>query len=195
MKQMTIAMLLTMVTIIFSSYSFAEELYSGNINFKQVQFDNLKFAYDKGVQSEIDHDDIGYIFSAMAWQESSAGTITGEGQANHHAYGLFQNYLPTVRNRLKQKGLEYTDSNLKKMLSDPHYSAIFAEIELSYWLDYHKGDMSRALASYNAGFKWSKGKGYASSVLSKAKHLKDNDLGFLDHNNREYDGKEYIARI
>lgn len=177
MRSFMMTLLLSLVLL--QPFSLANS-YTGNVNFKEVQLDNLKYAYDVGVQSDIDLEDIGYIFSALVWQESSAGTITGEGKSGHKAYGIFQNYLPTVKSRLKQRGLTYSDQNVINMLKDRHFSAIFAEMELSYWLEWHKGDIFKSLASYNAGYKWQRSKGYANEVLRKANHLKKYDNNFLN---------------
>lgn len=140
--------------------------------FSDTQKDHLIFACEYGKTIDVDNEDMCYIFSALIWQESGAGLKTSGGKG-HIAYGVFQNYLPTVRSRMKQKGLKYTDSEIIKLLSDRNMSAIFAEEELMEWLKHRKGDMYKALASYYAGWKWENGKGYANSVMKKAKYLKE----------------------
>lgn len=141
--------------------------------FSDSQKEHMQFAcnYAKRTDMVLNHDDICYIFSAIIWQESGAGLKTTGGKG-HIAYGVFQNYLPTVRSRLKQKGLKYSDSEIIDLLNDRYYSATFAEEELKSWLKVRKGDMNKAIASYYAGWKLENGKGYAKSVMNKVNYLK-----------------------
>lgn len=163
--------------LLVSSLGFASEH-----TFSNVQLDNLHYAYSFGEQFQkngkfkepskrYDNNGLGYIMAALAWQESSAGVIT-TGKQGHHAYGIFQNYLPTLRERVKQAGWSMTDAEIIRMLKNRKHSASWAYIELSYWLDRHNGDMRKAIASYNAGNKWKAGNKYASDVLAKANYLK-----------------------
>lgn len=145
--------------------------FGSKVNFSEHQKDNLKFACDYGKTSDIEHEDICYIFSAIMWKESSARTDLKD-KPGHHSYGPFQIYLPTLKNRFKQKGLRYSDAELKELMKDRYYSATFAEEELSSWLKVRKGDMFKALASYNAGYNWKISRGYARDVLNKASYLK-----------------------
>ncbi|QFR56065.1 hypothetical protein CPT_Muldoon_110 [Serratia phage Muldoon] len=152
------------------------------VNFTDTQFNNLHYAYVFGEQytrkGELRNDPnergLGYIMAAIAWQESSAGTNSTGGK-NHHAYGMFQNYLPTLRNRAIHKGLNMSDRQLINHVSKRENSAAWAYEELNYWLNVHKGDTRKALASYNAGWKVKNGMRYANDVLSKANYLKAND--------------------
>lgn len=154
--------------------------------FSNVQLDNLHYAYSFGEQFQkngkfkehqhrYDNNGLGYIMAALAWQESSAGTNTAKGKG-HHAYGMFQNYLPTLRERVKQVGWKMSDEEIVRMVKSRKNSATWAYVELSYWLDRHKGDMRKAIASYNAGNKWKAGNGYASQVIEKANYLKSQKL-------------------
>ncbi|UQJ95175.1 hypothetical protein IANJMKHF_00269 [Klebsiella phage CPRSA] len=54
----------------------------------------------------------------------------------------------------------------------------FAIHELEYWLDYHKGDLKKALASYNAGFKYTEeeARDYARMVNTTAKLLEEKQI-------------------
>ena len=54
----------------------------------------------------------------------------------------------------------------------------YAIYELEYWLDYHKGDLKKALASYNAGFKYTKkeARDYARMVNTTAKLLEEKQI-------------------
>ena len=79
--------------------------------FSNEQMENLQYAYAFGEQFQKNgkykenphqHNGLGYIMAGLTWQESSAGVNTGLNKDKHHAYGIFQNYLPTVRERVKE---------------------------------------------------------------------------------------------
>lgn len=165
----------------FSTMAFGSEP-----TFSNVQLDNLNYAYQFGEQfkkdgtykeqsNRYDNNGLGYIMAALVWQESSAGLKT-KGKSAHQAYGMFQNYLPTMRARTQQVGWDLTDKEIIQMLQKRKHSASWAYIELSYWLNRHNGNMRKAIASYNAGNKWQAGNGYATQVLEKAYYLKTNKL-------------------
>lgn len=166
--------------MLISSYA-----HSNEHTFSNVQMDNLQYAYQFGEQFSKDgkyktHENIhkpglGYIMAAILWQESSAGLLT-TGKKGHQAYGMFQNYLPTMKERLKQQNWKLTDTEIKRMLNKRSNSASWAYIELSYWLNIHEGDMRKAISSYNAGWNVKAGNKYASQVLDKAYYLKNNQM-------------------
>ena len=154
--------------------------------FSNVQLDNLHYAYnfgeqyqksgkEKEPQNRYDNNGLGYIMAAISWQESSAGTNL-KAKAGHHSYGVFQNYLPTVKARAKLDGKNLSDSEIKRMLKSRRVSAEYAYTELSYWLNIHNGNMRKALASYNSGWNVKNGNVYASNVLEKAYFLKTNKM-------------------
>ena len=154
--------------------------------FSNVQLDNLKYAYEFGEQfgkdgkfkdhkTRYDNNGLGYIMAAITWQETSAG-VNMPIKPGHEAHGMFQNYLPTLRSRTRQIGWNMTDGELIRMVSARNNSASWAYIELSYWMNVHKGDIKKSVASYNAGFKWQKGSKYANDVIAKANYLKTNNM-------------------
>lgn len=166
--------------------AFCSMAFGSEHTFSNVQLDNLHYAYNFGEQYQksgkekdtdkrYDNNGLGYIMAAIAWQESSAGIKTSAGP-KHNSYGVFQNYLPTVRNRVAQEGKRLSDSEIKRMLKSRKNSAQLAYIELSYWLNIHNGNMRKALASYNSGWNASGGRLYASQVLEKAYFLKQNKM-------------------
>lgn len=166
--------------MLVSSYA-----HSSEHTFSNVQLDNLQYAYQFGEQftkdgkykthETRDKNGLGYVMAAILWQESSAGTNLKPKQ-NHHAYGMFQNYLPTMRERTKQYGWNLSDTEIKRMLNKRSNSASWAYIELSYWLNIHKGDMRKAISSYNSGWNVKSGNTYATQVLEKAYYLKNNHV-------------------
>lgn len=146
-------------------------------NFSDTQIKNMSKAYQYGKKKlptqrygNLDH---GYIMAAILWQESSAGINCGK---NGHAVGPFQNYIPTVKSRMKQNGVTKSNSQIASELSSFNNSAHWANVELDYWLTVHKGNINKAIASYNAGWQIQKGQGYSRSVIQKANYLKSNNI-------------------
>lgn len=169
MKYIKLAILALVLTI--SPVSFAK------YNFSEKQISNMQKAYKFGNSNEKKkfhgtNVNLGYIMAAILWQESSCGINIKNG----HAVGAFQNYIPTVKSRMKQNGVHKTSAQISKELSNFNTSAHWADIEIDYWLKTHKGNMHKALASYNAGYNVKAGNGYANSILRKATYLKNNDV-------------------
>lgn len=152
--------------------------------FSNEQLDNLHYAYAFGEQYQKsgkfketpNQKGLGYIMAGLLWQESSAGINQGLNKDKHHAYGMFQNYLPTLRSRVQQVGWKMSDKEIIRMVQKRQNSASWAYIELSYWIDVHKGDLRKAIASYNAGWNVKVGSKYASEVLEKANYLKSKKM-------------------
>lgn len=152
--------------------------------FNSEQLDNLHYAYAFGEQYQKsgkfkenpNQKGLGYIMAGLLWQESSAGINQGLNKDKHHAYGMFQNYLPTLRSRVQQVGWKMSDKEIIRMVQKRQNSASWAYIELSYWIDVHKGDLRKAIASYNAGWNVKVGSKYASEVLEKANYLKSKKM-------------------
>lgn len=65
-----------------------------------------------------------------------------------------------------------TDRQTINFIMNREVSAFYAVDELVYWLDVRNGNIRLALASYNAGWNYKAGLGYADEVLKKANHLK-----------------------
>lgn len=146
-------------------------------DFSERQIKNMQKAYNFGKSNNKQvfkgtNLNIGYIMAAIIWQESSCGTNIKNG----HAVGAFQNYVPTVKSRMKQEGVTKSSSQISKELSNFNTSAHWANVELKYWLNKHNGNMHNALASYNAGHNINAGKRYSSSIIQKATYLQKNDV-------------------
>lgn len=156
--------IIAILLLLHSASSFAD------VNFSDTQLRNLNYAYHYGKQFKHKHKDLGYIYAALAWKETSGNTITTGGK-NHKAYGMFQNYLPTVKSRFKQMGHDVSDKAIIDILKKRSISAKFASIELDYWMNVRNNDLHKTLASYNAGWNWQAGNSYATDVIKKAKYL------------------------
>ena len=142
----------------------------------QEQIKNLQKAYNYGKSKPFKVNgrlDSGYIMAAIMWQESSAGINCGN---SSNVVGPYQNLVTTVKSRMHQDGIKKSRSQIARELVNHNTSAHWANIEIKSWLDVHKGDISKALASYNAGWKVHKGAGYSRSVLRRANYLKDNNI-------------------
>lgn len=176
--------LLLATTLLLSTFTA-----SAAVEFSKEQLDVLQYAYAygnqftvKGKKDEIRPDDksgLGHVMAGIAWQESSAGANMGR-KPGHHAYGIFQNYIKTVRAKIDANKLGVKDCEIKAMLEQRHHSAQWAMDELQYWLKVRNGNIRLALASYNAGWDYKAGLGYADAVLKKSKYLKRNTLQRVD---------------
>ena len=163
----------------------ASPVHSEQITFSSSQYDNLNYAYHFGEQfqkngkfkteSSIHKSGLGYIMAGMAWQESSGGANTGH-SPEHNAYGMFQNYLPSVKSWTNKINWNMSDAQIKKMLKNRKYSATWAYIELSYWMNRYNGNIPKAIASYNAGNNYKAGIKYSRQVMKKAEYLKEHQM-------------------
>lgn len=163
--------ILIAIITVFSTAIHAEH------DFSKEQVRNLQKAYNYGKNNPLKFKgtdlNYGYIMAAIMWQESSAGTNIGAGR---HAVGPYQNLVTTVQSRMKQNGINKSRSQISKELASHATSAKWSRIELSYWLEVHNGSINKALASYNAGWKYQKGLRYSNSVIRKAKYLKQHKV-------------------
>ncbi|QPI17808.1 hypothetical protein POP12_016 [Pectobacterium phage POP12] len=113
---------------------------------------------------------LGYQLAAISWIESRACKDTGKGKKNHHAYGCFQILYNTAKTRTPEMSGASSKRLLVSRLETLQGGSDYALQELEYWLSYHKGDMKKALASYNAGFSYSsrEAKTYSKMVMNTA---------------------------
>lgn len=118
---------------------------------------------------------LGYHLAAIAWIESRACENTGKGKKNHHAYGCWQ---VTINSASATMDKSYPKNTVIKKLETLHGGSKYAIHALEYWLNYHNGNLSKALASYNAGFNFSnkQAREYASMVNHTAKYLEENQI-------------------
>lgn len=118
---------------------------------------------------------LGYHLAAIAWIESRACEDTGKGKRGHHAVGCWQVLYSTANKRTNGN---VSKQKLKNYLNTLEGGSKFAIYELEYWLNYHNGDLKRALASYNAGFKFKSphAQKYANMVMNTASILKEKQI-------------------
>lgn len=141
------------------------------ITFNEKQLDNMRYACNVGKEIINNGTDSCYLMAALVWAESSAG-MNVKGGKGHKSFGLFQNNITTVKNRMKQQGIRPSEHHIKhRLITERSFSAKFAKIELQYWLKQRKGNLIQALASYNAGWKWQRGEKYARDVINKRNYL------------------------
>lgn len=118
---------------------------------------------------------LGYHLAAIVWIESRACENVGKGKKGHHTYGCWQ---VTARSASARMDKSYPKRVVIKKLETLQGGSKYAIYELEYWLDYHKGDLKKALASYNAGFKYTKkeARDYARMVNTTAKLLEEKQI-------------------
>ncbi len=169
MKHLKLLILAIILTISPMTYAKQE--------FSDTQIKNMQSAYKYGSSKPLKFSgsrlDFGYVMAAIIWQETSAGINCN---SNRHAKGHYQNLITTVQSRMKQDGVTKSRDQVAKELKNPNVSAYWARVEMQNWLQVHNGNLSKALASYNAGWAYSKGAGYSRSVLLKANYLKSNNI-------------------
>jgi len=170
---------LQFATVINKAPSNSPEYVAALDNITPSQKKVLEYSFRVGNQYELhtaqpaDTEDtrkLGYHLAAIAWIESRACENVGKGKKNHHAYGCWQVTYSSAKNRLDK---QYPKKAVVAKLETLRGGSEFAIYELQYWLNYHKGDVKKALASYNAGFKYRKGEArqYAAMVTHTAKLL------------------------
>lgn len=114
--------------------------------------------------------DLGYTLSAIAWKESLAGKY----KINYSdpSFGVYHNVIHQVARREGVTGNFEKNRLAQRLVEDDEYAASQAIAELQSWLKYHKGDLYKAWASYNAGTAYEYGLDYAADVKKKIRVLK-----------------------
>ncbi len=136
-----------------------------------VQKHWLKFAYDYGRPHQL-----GESLRAICWQESSAGIHMEN--LKDGSYGLFGGKALSVATRHhKTWPGRPTTYQINVVAVRLKIEAIFAAQacvdELEYWQGKRGEDRwTKVWASYNAGWKWRNGLGYARDIMAKVKFLR-----------------------
>lgn len=130
----------------------------------------MAVAYHTGKQ-----DKLGYVLAAISWRETDAGEnlVNYSKKLKDVNAGAFQNKLSTVGIRENCTTQQCYRNIAIKLMIDREYAASSSLIEMKYWLAYYKNNMSKALASYNSGFRiYPVSKRYAVDVMNKASYLR-----------------------
>lgn len=147
----------------------------GKIKFNDKQLDNMRYACNIGKTIYNKGTDSCFLLASIVYVESSAG-MNVSGKKGHKSFGLFQNHITTVKNRMKAEGIRPSDHHIKhRLITDRDFSAKYGKIELQYWMKQRKGNLVQSLASYNAGWNWKKGQDYANKVIRVRNYLIQNN--------------------
>lgn len=129
--------------------------------------------------------DLGYTLAAIAWNESNFGkfkmnTKDGDNLKYTGSYGVYHLLLNSIMGNENNKSYWHASRIAEKLYSDDNYCASKAIEQLLYWKRYWKHKnvnmvYSHMVGSYNTGYnsiKYSSGKKYAKTVLSRVKAIK-----------------------
>ena len=108
--------------------------------------------------------ELGFTLAAISIVESSAGNNIANWRES--SFGPYQNRAITVLNRHKipSDDVILQFRTVERLIYDIEFAAQEAINELNYWIGVRKGDWTMVWASYNAGWKWENGVGYASMI-------------------------------
>lgn len=117
-----------------------------------------------------------FILAAIAWKETNFGKIrVNEKDGKFGSYGPHQILLDTFMLRYTHLCDMLGEKAIKHMLTySDTINAKMAMEELAYWHKRHKGNLTKMLASYNAGNKGinsPRGLAYSKDVQARAKAL------------------------
>ena len=111
----------------------------------------------------------GILLAAIAWKESNFGIDKlNSTDGKKGSWGSHQILLDSALKRLESLEKIIGENGIALLLyySD-YFSAVMANKELKYWNKVHKGDITKVLASYNAGgasTKSERGRKYSKDV-------------------------------
>ncbi len=136
------------------------------------QKDRLKWAYEYGLKYGL-----GESMRAICWQESSVGADLENDEDG--SFGLFGGKALIVATRYyktwpAQPRPELIRQSRYMLIHNPKFAAAACVNELRYWQSKHGADQwTKIWASYNAGWSWWNGKGYAADIMAKIKFLRN----------------------
>ncbi len=142
---------------------------SCDIAFSESQLDVMTRAYATGKPS-----DLGWTLAAISWRESRAGQdVVRMGNSLKWAnLGSFQNQVKSTGDRAGCKSRKCYADVAYRLMTDQKYASNAALNEVNYWMDRHKSNLRKALASYNSGAAHnSRSRNYAADVTKKTKYL------------------------
>lgn len=136
MKKLVIA--LALVTATVQAY----ECPTFSLNQTKV----LQYSYSRGIEHGLAN-----VLASIAWTESTAGQVMISNWTSD--YGVYQGNVKTICSQagvLDERHL--CNMELTRVVLDNEIAADHAIETLQWWLKYHKGNLQRAIRSYNAGF-------------------------------------------
>jgi len=124
----------------------------------------LKKAYEHGKPF-----DLGYTLASIAWQESSCGKYMVN--VFDPSFGIYHIQTKNAVSFTKVEDTKFNHNRVAMLLIDDFdYSSAICISVLRWWINYHKGSWSKAVSSYNGGFKGSKV--YLRKIRTKIRFLK-----------------------
>ena len=150
MKKVLMLLALSISLVFASPYSkrLENELKTMNADQKKVLMHNLTTTMEQTGDR-----DFALIMTSIAWKESGFGLNRNESKhCNNCSYGTHQVLLLNAIGKLKLKNTKENRIAIRKrLLTDEDLSHRLAMMELKGWLKIHKGNMQKAVASYNVG--------------------------------------------
>ena len=131
----------------------------------------LQWAHDYGLKHGL-----GESMRAICWQESSGGVNLENDKDG--SYGPFGGKVLIVSTRFYKTWPGKPRPELLKqtkymLINNPAFAAAACVNELQYWQKQRGADQwTKIWASYNAGWSWWKGRGYAADITAKIKFLR-----------------------
>ncbi|RTI48602.1 hypothetical protein C3I27_04060 [Campylobacter jejuni] len=115
--------------------------------------------------------DLGLTLIAIGWEESRLGEYPVNIQ--DPSCGITHIHLKTYMKMNNLQDTPFLRNKYCSQLIDNPALAIQTSINLLlYWKDYHKGDYSKMIKSYNAGFKTEQGKRYYTKIQRTVQYMK-----------------------
>lgn len=158
--------------LFFSSLSYAAEGCGNDLDkMTPMQKSNFWYIYNRAKPFG---EKTALAMVAIAWNESCLGlwpmNLT---DGKYGSFGLFHNLAESVLKRHDMKVNGWNASRIgERLVFDKGFSFAESLEELKYWENVWRSKgvrryFHRALASYNAGWKWKKGKKYAKKIEKK----------------------------
>jgi hypothetical protein len=157
--------ILLLLLILWAPLSFGKSCSTFKSQFDEQQMQTLIKSYQYGLAYDME-----LTLTAMAWTESSAGKKLGSGDP---AFGVYQAYLPTIRNRLNLPIDHIVTSHLSDRLKeDESFYTAHAITELLFWKKKRK-IWWNVWASYNGGYRFDQymPQKYALKIYQRTKEI------------------------
>ena len=138
-----------------------------NLNENQKKFARL-------IYKLVDDKDLRLTLIAIAWQESRLNEAPVNLQ--DPSCSAFHILIPVYLSQNNISDNAYNRNlHCGKLINDPVLSVRTAEKALNIWLKHHKGDLNKAIQSYNGGYNYNSNaaKGYLNGILKHRRAVLD----------------------